>query len=176
MLPFWIEPQNTAQALGVLLIVIGFVGVFIPVLPGPVVIWTGALVWAIGNGFRQVGWPTLLAMAVLMLAAWGSNLLLTTYHTRRGSSSWLTVVGAIVGGIAGGAALTFGVPVIGSVIGAIVGGVLGVLAVEVLRQRRLRPALRSSGHYLVGCVLGQLVELTFALSMILIFVWQATTE
>jgi uncharacterized protein YqgC (DUF456 family) len=174
VLPFFLNPQNATQALGVVLIAIGIVGVFIPVLPGPLMIWIGALVWASSDGFQRVGWPVLIVMGLIVAAAWGSNLAMTAYFTRRNSASWKTVAGAIVGGIAGGALLTFGVPVVGSVIGAVVGGVSGVLVVELLRQRRLRPALRSGGQYLVGCVFGQMVELMFALAMLLLFIWQAT--
>ncbi len=176
MLPFWLSwlsPQDAAQALGAVLIAVGIVGVFLPVLPGPLMIWIGALVWAWGDGFQRIGWPALLAMGLIVIAAWGSNLAMTAHFTRRSSASWKTVAGAIVGGVVGGALLTFGIPLIGSVIGAVVGGVLGVLVVELLRQRRLRPALRSGGQYLVGCVFGQMVELFFALMMLLIFIWQA---
>jgi len=130
--------------------------------------------WAIGDGFQAVGWPTLIVMALLMAAGWGLDLYLTAYFTRRSSSSWLTVLGAIVGGILGGLFLSL-LPVIGSIAGAILGAVLGVLVVELLRQRRLRPALESSKNYLVGCMFGQMVELLFALLMVLLFVWQATT-
>ncbi|MCS7056691.1 MAG: DUF456 domain-containing protein [Thermoflexales bacterium] len=174
MLPFLLNPQDATQALGIALILIGVVGVFIPVLPGPLMIWIGALVWAYGDGFKRVGWPVLLAMGVIVIAAWGSNLAMTTYFTRRSSASWKTVAGAVIGGIVGGALLTFGIPVIGSVIGAVIGGVSGVLLVELLRHRQLRPALHSGVQYLVGCVFGQMVELMFALAMLLLFVWQAT--
>jgi uncharacterized protein YqgC (DUF456 family) len=174
VLPFLTDPQNAFQTLGVLLIAVGFVGVFLPVLPGLILIWVGALLWAIGDQFHRVGWVVLIAMAALMVIGWGSNLLLTSYLTRRGSASWRTVGGAIAGGIVGGALLS-GIPVIGSIAGAVVGGVLGVLAVELLRSRRLVPALRSSRDYLVGCVLGQMVELFFALLMIALFVWRATS-
>jgi hypothetical protein len=172
--PFVTSPEGSLQALGALVIAIGFVGVFIPVLPGPPMIWIGALLWAIGDGFQAVGWPTLIVMALLMAAGWGLDLYLTAYFTRRSSSSWLTVLGAIVGGILGGLFLSL-LPVIGSIAGAILGAVLGVLVVELLRQRRLRPALESSKNYLVGCMFGQMVELLFALLMVLLFVWQATT-
>lgn len=174
VLPFLTDPQNAIQTLGVLLIAVGFVGVFLPVLPGPIVIWVGALLWAIGDQFQRVGWVVLIVMAALMVTGWGSNLLLTGYLTRRSSASWQTVLGAIVGGIVGGVLLS-GIPVVGSIAGAVVGGVLGVLAVELLRRRRLAPALRSSRDYLIGCVFGQMVELFFALMMIALFVWRATS-
>ena len=173
LIPF-LQPGDAGQALGVLLIVIGFVGVFIPILPGPILIWVGALLWAIGDKFVRVGWPTLIVMAVLTVAAWGSELALSSYFTRRSSSSWLTVLGSIIGGIAGGLLLTPILPVIGSVAGAVLGAVIGVLVVEIVRQRQLAPALRASGNYLVGCLFGRMTELFIALLMIALFTWQAT--
>jgi uncharacterized protein YqgC (DUF456 family) len=174
MFPFLLDTADSAQALGVVLVVIGIVGVFIPILPGPVLIWAGALAWAIGDGFQRVGWPTLIVMALLMAAAWGSDLFLTSYFTKRSSSSWKTVAGSIVGGILGGILLGE-IPIIGSIFGVVIGGVLGVIMVELLRKRQVRPALQASGQYLAGCILGQMVEFLLALLMVLLFVWQATT-
>lgn len=177
MVPFSMNPSDGLAAAGVLVMVIGFVGVFIPILPGPILIWAGALMWAISDQFVRVGWPTLIVMAVLMVGAWGSELALTSYFTKRGGSSWLTVLGAIIGGIAGGILLTplLPIPVFGSIFGAVLGSLIGVILIELIRQRRLRPALIASGHYLTGCLVGRLVELTFALLMIGLFVWQAST-
>jgi uncharacterized protein YqgC (DUF456 family) len=174
MVPFSMNPSDGLAAVGVLIMVIGFVGVFIPVLPGPVLIWAGALLWAISDQFVRVGWPTLIVMAVLMAGAWGSDLALTAYFTKRTSSSWLTVLGSIIGGIAGGIFLSPAIPVIGSIFGAVLGGILGVIVVEFIRKRQLRPALDASGSYLMGCMAGQFVELIFAVMMIALFVWQAS--
>lgn len=74
MLSFLLNPQDATQALGVALMIVGIIGVFIPVLPGPLLIWVGALVWASGDGFQRVGWLALVAMGLLVIAAWGSNL------------------------------------------------------------------------------------------------------
>jgi uncharacterized protein YqgC (DUF456 family) len=175
MVPFSMNHSDGLAAVGVLVMVIGFVGVFIPVLPGPVLIWAGALLWAISDQFVRVGWPTLIFMAVLMIGAWGSDLALTTYFTKRTSSSWLTVLGSIIGGIAGGIFLSPAIPVIGSIVGAVFGGILGVIIVELIRKRQLRPALNASGSYLMGCMAGQFIELIFAVLMIGLFVWQAST-
>jgi uncharacterized protein YqgC (DUF456 family) len=167
-----IDTQTSAQVLGVLIMAAGLVGVFIPVLPGPVLIWVGALVWASGDGYQRVGWPTLIVLALLMVVAWGSDLLMTSYFTKRNSSSWLTVAGSVAGGILGGLFLS-GLPLVGTIFGAVIGGMLGVLVVECLRLRQFRPAMQSSGQYLVGCVLGQMLELLIVLLMIALFLWQA---
>lgn len=173
--PYSLNPSDGLAAVGVLIMVIGFVGVFIPIVPGPILIWAGALMWAISDQFVRVGWPTLIFMAVLMVGAWGSDLALTTYFTKRTSSSWLTVLGSIIGGITGGIFLSPSIPIIGSIIGAVIGAILGVLIVELFRKRQLRPALNASGAYLTGCMVGQFVELIFAVMMIGLFVWQASS-
>ena len=40
-----------------------------PVVPGPWLVWASALLWAWADGFRHVGWPTLLLMAALAALA-----------------------------------------------------------------------------------------------------------
>ncbi|MCS6772599.1 MAG: DUF456 domain-containing protein [Anaerolineae bacterium] len=169
-----LDPANFLQAAGLILMFIGLVGVFLPVLPGLLLIWIGALVWSAGDGFQRLSAPALAVMGIVMVAGWAANWWMTASMTRREGASWLTVAGAIIGGVVGGVVLTFGLPVIGSVIGAVLGGIAGVFIVEGYRQRRLKPALKSGGRYLAGCVLGQMLEMLFALIMLLWFVVQAT--
>jgi len=173
-MPFGPNPHSALQALGVLLILIGLVGVFLPILPGLLTIWLGALVWAVGDQFQRLDWPALMAMGALVIAGWAANWLMTSYFTRRSSASWKTVAGAIVGGLIG-SVLLGAVPLIGAIFGAVIGGVAGVILVELLRARRMSAALRASRDYLVGCALGQMVELLFALMLIALFVWRATS-
>jgi len=82
-----------------LLIILGLVGAILPILPGAVLIWLGALVWAWVDGFQAVGWPTLAVLGVLMVLAWTSDLVLTTLGTRKAGASWKAVAGAIAGGL-----------------------------------------------------------------------------
>jgi len=173
-MPFSPNPYGTLQVVGVLLILVGLVGVFLPILPGLLTIWLGALIWAIGDQFQRLSWPILLGMGGLVIVGWAANWSMTSYFTRRSSASWMTVAGAIVGGLIG-SLLLGALPLIGSLVGAVIGGVAGVILVELLRARQMRAALRASRDYLVGCALGQMVELCFALLMIALFVCRATS-
>jgi uncharacterized protein YqgC (DUF456 family) len=49
-----------ASGLGVVLLFLGLAGSILPILPGPFLIWLGALIWAWGNDFQKVGWPLLI--------------------------------------------------------------------------------------------------------------------
>jgi uncharacterized protein len=170
----FLTPETIFSSLSWLLIFLGLVGAIIPVLPGPILIFAGALIYAINSGFEQVGIPTLVVLALLTALAWGSELMLTTYFTKRAGASWRTVAGAIIGGLVGGLLLTPLLPLIGTLFGAATGAVLGVLFVELkLNNRDRETALRISRNYLTGCLLGRVVELTLCVLMIGIFAFQA---
>ncbi len=162
------------SSVGWVLMVLGLLGSLVPVLPGPILVLGGALVVAAGDGFDRIGWPTVAVLVILTLAAWGSELVLTTTFTRRAGATWRTVAGAIVGGIAGG--MLFGVlfTIVGSLVGAAVGAMVGVMFVErVLNQRAWPDAWRVSRNYLAGCLLGRVAELSLSLMMVGIVAWQS---
>jgi uncharacterized protein len=157
---------------GYLLLFLGLAGSVIPVLPGPLLIWFGALVWAWGDNFERVGWVTLIVLGILAVVAWASDLFLSTVISRRAGASWKSIGGAILGGILGGLFLS-GVPILGTVIGAILGAVAGMWAIEYLDKRNTGAATSAVGAYISSLIVAALVEMTLALTMIAIFAWQA---
>ncbi len=165
-------PTDIQSVLAYLLIVIGLAGAVIPVLPGPLLIWLGALVWAWGDGFQQIGWSTLIVMAVLAALSWGSDLILSTVFTRRAGVSWRAIGGGVLGGILGSILLS-GMPILGTIAGAILGAVLGMYAVEYWLKRDRQAALAAVRAYMGSVLVATIVELFISLFMILIFVWQA---
>ena len=163
---------NLYHLAGYALILLGLVGVILPLLPGPLLIWLGALVWAWGDGFVRVNWVVLTVLGVLAALAWASDILLTTTMSRRAGVSWKAIGGALAGGILGGF-LLIEIPIIGTLFGALVGAMLGMLAVEWFDKRNLRQALRATWGYLVSSLLASALEIVIAVAMVGIFVWQA---
>lgn len=159
--------------LAYLLMFVGLIGSLLPVVPGPVLIWLGALLWAANDGFDAVGWPTLLFLLALTILAWASDLLLTTVVSRRVGASWKAILGAILGGFAGG--LFFGgwIPVVGALVATIIGAIVGMVAMEALDKRDLRLAIQASRGYLLGVLASSALEAMLALLMLAIFAWQA---
>lgn len=166
------QPNPGFFLLAYLLMVAGLVGAILPLLPGPVLIWIGALVWAWADGFARVGWPTLLVLAALMVLAWGSDLLLTTAASRKAGASWKAIGAAMAGGILG-ALLLSGLPIVGTISGALVGAVAGVLLAEYLDKRNWKRALRVGLSYIAGWLASSLLEVILSLLMLGIFAWQA---
>ncbi len=158
---------------GYLLIILGLIGAVVPLMPGPIIIWAGALVWAWGDGFVRIGWPTLLLLLVLALLAWASDFLLTMVVGRKSGASWRAIGGAIVGGVVGGLLLSGVIPIIGSLVGAVLGALIGTFLIEYLATRSSEAALRAMKAYIGSMALAALVEVIITITMVSIFVWQA---
>lgn len=155
-----------------ILIVAGLAGAVIPVLPGPILIWFGALVWAWADGFANIGWGTLTILGILALVAWGSDIVLSTVMSRRAGASWRAILGSIVGGLIG-AGLLSALPVLGTILGALLGAIAGMWAVEYWVRGNVQAATQAVQSYISSVIAASLVEMTLALLMVAIFAYQA---
>ena len=178
-----------------LLIFLGIVGALVPVLPGPLLIWLGAFVWAWADGFVHIGWPTLLVLAVLTIISWGADLGLSFISSRRSGAGWRSIGVSILGGIIG-AILLSSVPVVGTFIGAAVGSISALWLMEYRRAQASTsdaagpnsPGMRSGepnaqGNkaaatqavkgYVGGFLMAMAVEFIISVLMLSIFAWQA---
>jgi uncharacterized protein YqgC (DUF456 family) len=159
------------QAVGYALVVLGLIGAVLPMLPGPILIWLGVLVWAWADGFAAVNWWTLGALGLLAALAWASDLFFTTTLSRRAGVSWRAIAGALVCGILGGLVLS-GVPVVGTLFGALIGALLGMLLIERGIKGEWPAAWRAVRAYVAATALSTGFELLVALLMVGIFLWQ----
>ena len=133
------------------LMLIGLVGTVVPLVPGTVLILCGAVL----NHFllHSVGWPTLLVLTLLMIAAQALDIVSGSLGAKWfGATRW----GAIVG-------LFFGI--IGIFVGPLVGALLG----ELLGGKGLLPAGRSSWGTLIGTTAGVIGKFAIGAAMIIWF-------
>ncbi|MCB0073005.1 MAG: DUF456 domain-containing protein [Caldilineaceae bacterium] len=165
---------NLLGVAGSALVVLGFIGTVLPIVPGPIIIWLGAFVWAWGDGFQRIGWPTLAVLGLLAVLAWGMDFFLTAVVSRRAGASWRAIGGAIVGGLLGGMLLSGTPPILGSIIGALLGAVAGMWFIEYRRKRDRRAAWVAVRAYIGSMAASFVLELGLALVMVAIFIWQAT--
>ncbi|NLF10422.1 MAG: DUF456 domain-containing protein, partial [Anaerolineaceae bacterium] len=132
------DPQNTiALIASMILVIVGLIGTVVPGIPGTILIFLGALLYGFLEGFQAVGWPTLVVLGLLTVVATTADVWATSVGARLGGASGWSIVGGMVGGLVG--LIVFTLP------GAIIGALVGVLAVEILRARDWRQALKASG-------------------------------
>ena len=136
-----------------LLVVVGLVGILVPVLPGPVLILTGIAVWAVPRN-DAVGWAVLgVAVALVAVGAVLKYLLPGRRMRDAGVPGRTLVLGGLLG-IVG----FFVVPVVGLLLGF----VLGVYLAELGRVGRGR-AWPSARHALTAVGWSILIELAAGL-------------
>ena len=137
-----------------LAIVVGLVGIVIPVLPGSILIGLAVLVWAVVTG-TQAAWLVFALCAVLLAGAAFVTWIITTKRTLAAGVPQSSLVLAGLAGIVG----FFVVPVIGLLLFF----PAGLFAAEYVRQRDAALARRSALVALKATGIGMLCELALAL-------------
>jgi uncharacterized protein YqgC (DUF456 family) len=146
------------SALGLVLvalaIVVGLIGIVVPILPGGLLVFAAIAVWAVIE-HTAASWVVLGVAAVLFIAAEVIKYLWPVRRMRAAEvRTWSLVAGGVLGVIG-----FFVVPVIGLVLGF----VAGVYVAELGARHDHRRAWASTVHALKGVALSVGVELTGAL-------------
>ena len=157
------ETGSTITILCGIAMVVGVLGVIIPMVPGLVLCWAAVAVWAVFGDVESAGRWVVLGVATMVAAlgivvkyAWpGRNL-------KRGGVPNLSL-------LAGGALGLVGFFVI-PVVGLVIGFVLGVFLAERLRLGDFGKAWPSTKHALKAAGLAMLIELATALAIAAIWV------
>jgi uncharacterized protein YqgC (DUF456 family) len=139
------------------LITVGLLGVVLPALPGPPLVFLGALLGAWAEGFVYLGWGSLAVLGALASLAVAVDFVAGAFGVRRYGASNRAVIGAIIGAAVG---LFFGIA--GVIAGPFVGAVLGELSV----RRNLLAAGRAGVGATIGLVLGAAAKLAIACAML----------
>ncbi|WP_098053609.1 DUF456 domain-containing protein [Kocuria marina] len=143
------------------LIVIGCVGIVVPVLPGSITALIGLIIWAFVVRAPE-GWVVLALGGTLLLAGMSASLVLTGSKLKRRAIPNRTLLFGVVGAVIG----MFVIPVVGLFIGFVV----GLLLSETMRNRDFNTALSTSWVAAKAMGVGILVELSCALLASLTFI------
>ena len=150
--------------LAVAFILVGIVGIIIPILPGMLLVWFTVLVYAWRT--EALGWPSLIFITIIALVAGLSNIWLPLLGAQKTGAAkralFLGIVGAIVG--------TFVIPI--PILGTVIGYAVGVFLGEYMKQRDWRLALKASLGGVAGWGVSAIVEIVAALTILAIFVVQ----
>ena len=136
-------------------VLIGVIGVLIPMLPGLLLCWAGVMVWAVFGGHGAVGWTVAVAATLVLGLGLAAKYLVPGRNLKRAGVPNLTL---FLGGVAGIIGF-FLIPVVGLVLGF----VLGVFVVERIRQNDNTRAWQSTKHALKAAGVSMLIELATAL-------------
>ena len=128
-----------------LFMVLGIVGSFIPVLPGPLTSWVGLLILHLTNAV-PMNWTFLIITFIIALGIWILDYFIPAMGTKRFGGSRAGIIGTTTGLIVGIIA-----PIPG---GIIIGPFLGALIGELINKSEFNKAVKAA----VGSFLGFLAS------------------
>ena len=147
---------------------VGLVGLIIPVFPGIVVIWLAALVYGLVTGFETLGTVLFVLITLLMLVGAVIDNILMAALARQGGASWVSIILGMVAGLVG----TILVPPIGGLIAAPV----VILLLEYWRRRDWGKSWQATRGLVLGWGLSFLVRFGIGLLMVALWlVWAFST-
>jgi uncharacterized protein YqgC (DUF456 family) len=152
--------MSTVTLVAAVLIALGLIGVVVPLLPGPLLVFAGIAVWAYGQG--TVGGWVVLGLATVVLGV-GAVLkyALPGRRLREAGVPWATLAIGFVVGVVG----FFVIPVIGLPIGF----VLGVYLAELGRLGSSAAAWPSTKRAVGAVGLSMLIE--FSAGLVAAAIW-----
>ena len=139
------------------LIVLGALGLLLPMLPGAPLIFLGALLAAWAEDFMYLSYGSLITLGILAALAVAVDFIAGAFGVQRFGASARAVTGATIGAVVG---LFFGI--VGVLVGPFVGAVVGELSV----RRSLAAAGRAGIGAALGLALGTAAKLAIAFAMI----------
>lgn len=145
-----------------LAIVIGLVGVVLPMLPGVPLMFAGMWLAAWLDDYARIGGGVVVLLGLLAALAWAVDYVAAVIGVRRAGASGLAVAGAAVGALLG---LFAGLP--GLILGPIIGAVTG----EWLARRDPQRARRAGLAAGIAFVLAMAAKIGIAASMIAVFLF-----
>ncbi len=149
--------------IAILFILVGVVGIIVPVLPGMILVWLSVLVFAWLSDFQTVSLWVLAVVTGIALVTGTASIWLPYLGAKKSGAAkraiFLGFIGAIIG--------TFVMPLVGTIIGY----GLGILVGEMLKHRDFQLAVKSSVGGVAGWGAATIVELAGALTILVLFVY-----
>ena len=149
-------------SIGLILIIGGIIGSFIPILPGPITSWFGLLFLyltdAVPMSYPVLGITLLIALAIFIL-----DYFIPAMGAKRFGGSRYGVIGTTVGLIIGLFVPPFGI---------IIGPFLGALAGELLNGTKSDLAVKAAFGSLLGLLTSVFIKFTVASCFAILFVWK----
>ena len=154
------EKDIIALAVALIVMFIGCIGSFVPLIPGTPIVLIAAIGHKLIMNPRSAGWFALTILVGLTLFSVVLDYLASMYGAKRLGATRKGMVGAIVGLIVG---LFFNLP------GILLGPFIGAGLFEMIGGREWKPAMKAGAGATLGMFAGAVGKLICCLIMTLVF-------
>ena len=147
--------------LGFLFVLLGIIGSFLPILPGPITGWVGLLLLHLTKVI-EINWTFLSITLAVAIIVWGVDYVIPAWGTKKFGGSkygvWGTIIGLIIG-------IIFLGP-LGIIIGPFVGAFIGEMIYDSKNSSR---ALKAAFGAFVGFMLSTGLKLITSLVFVYLY-------
>ena len=161
-----------AFGVAVAFMLIGLIGILVPILPGILLIWLTILAYAIVDGFQAIDWITFTLLTIFAIITGTADLWLSLLGAKTGGAAKSAMFLGAIGGVLGFFLLGAVLPVVGNLFGGIIGYAIGVLLGQYQKFQDWNVALKASIGGVVGWGIATVVQLAGGVLMTVIFIWQ----
>jgi uncharacterized protein len=144
--------------LSVILVLVGLLGIVVPLLPGVLLAWAGVFLYALLTSFQNISAWTVIILLVLSVGTTVLDIFAPLVGAERFRASHAGIAGAMIG-------FAVGTLFLGPV-GIIVGPFAGALMGELSTGREAHVAARSALGTLVGLLFSTLIKVVVVLVML----------
>lgn len=149
--------------IGGILMIVGLLGSFLPVLPGVPISWLGLLLLHLAPSIPMNYWLLGITLVVAILI-YAMNLIIPALGTKRFGGSKYGMIGATAGLVIGLIApIPFGV-LIGPFVGAFIG--------EIINKSNSKLALRAAFGSFIGFLASSFMEFVIAFGFLILYVYK----
>jgi len=145
-----------------LLVIVGFISLLVPILPGIVFIFSGLLLAAWIDDFSRVSELTMMVIGIFSLMAWAIDFFASYFTAKKANASKLALFGVMIGALVG---------ILGGVVGLIVGPVIGAVIGEFIARKNSGDAARVGVAAGLGFLVALVVKLVLAIMIASIFAY-----
>lgn len=156
--------ESVTFGLIVVFIILGIIGIIVPLLPGIILIYLAVLTYVWAYGMETLGWASFIIITLIALVTGTSDLWMSLLGAKSGGASGRSLIYGAVGAIVG----SFFAPLIGTLIGYAGGILLG----EYQKRGDWAAAWKASAGGLAGWGVATAVQLGGGLVILAIFLWR----
>lgn len=148
------------------MMVLGVMGLIVPIFPGNTVVWAAALVYALVTGFDGRAWWFFVPISILTVIATSSDNILMGAKAHQAGASWVSIAIALVAGFVTSLVLT--------PLGGLVAAPVVLFVSEFFRNKKdSKKAWQITSSLMVGWGMAFVVRFSLGVMVTGLYVWWA---
>jgi uncharacterized protein YqgC (DUF456 family) len=155
--------ETALLAVILILMIVVVLASILPFVPGPAAVWALGILYAALTEFEQVTALPLIVMTLLMILGSTTTWWMQILGMKAQGGSWTAIIGGLIGGLAG----TFLIPI--PILGTLLGVVGGTLVFELLRLGDANKAAQSGIIAVKGYLITLLTETRISALIVIVF-------